>query len=1788
MSLTSCLHKAKDTMHPDDFDAVLARAHALEDEGVATPVAERQAVQEVLEGVTAELGVATSHGANGAMTNQDVVDNQGGRFADDYQPGTVKFNSFDNDERAQERLNRIQNIEEEYRLPNIHQAVPKDYVPKESSQKTVTIYRGIPSSVKEASIRPGDWVGLSKKYAADHGTGETGKSKVISIDVPADHVAWAGTDMNEWFYAPRQPNEPTAPENGGDITRSAQRPEVMALYRGESVGNKGGKFYTPDYEWARQFTQSGQDHEIKAIGVKSAEIFDPETPFYGGDDDAIKEAIKQARSAGFKAVWLSEGPGEPRSVYVFNQTAIKPAPARSQEDIQQSAERPMFASHLQTAIEGVPDRLSTMAAPQWKLWLDANAGKLGIKKDEVEWSGIKDYLDLRGKDKVTRAEVMDYLQANGVQLGETVLGAVGVKDSEIIRQQNSPAVEDIAGEWFITGDGGDVVSGPFESEDDAEAHLNTAIGGVKSETKYHQYTLPGGTNYRELLITLPPAPRKELFDVVNKKDKTILRHAESREEAQSWLDDNKGMPAARGAEIIERQAGQPEAPEYRSSHWDQPNVLVHIRVDDRVDAEGKKVLMVQEIQSDWGQDGKKKGFNTPRSGKVEKDGDKFSIHWADGGVASGYASEVAAQRDLSKYADHNKTPLAPFVTDTKSWVALGLKRAIILAVQGGYDKVALINGQQSADFYDLSKSVDEIHWSRTDSKYDLIAKKRSEGVSHKIASDIPEENLADYVGKEIAQKIVAENGRRWQGTMSGVDLKVGGEGMKAFYDQLVPQVARDLLKKLGGGKLGEVSITGEKTYTESQDMKSLVIGNNSYQQPGFDITPDMVDKVNAGLPMFSTVRQKLDEVINAKTTSIVGETSRVHTPEQGDGIKKSTGRTATGADWDSPGESRFDDMVYKFQDKQIETKRVIEAIQTASGALADDLNVYLNEEMFHGRAAKRTEDFVNLELNPMIQEMAANGLTLADVEEFLHARHAREANDVIAKRNPGEPGLQDGGSGMSNATAASYLAGLAPDERAKLQAAADKVDAIIRATRKLYVDYELESQDTVDAWDGMFQHYIPLQREDKNASPGIGQGFSIKGKETKGRTGSTRKVVDILANVAMQRERAIVRGEKNRVAKSLIGMASANENADFWSVDQVPTERVHNPATGLVEERSDPMYKNRDNAVVAKIKDANGTVREHAVVFNEDDPRALRMAVALKNLDATQLEGLLGASAKITRYFAAVNTQYNPVFGVVNLVRDVQGAMLNLTSTPLANDKLKIAKYTGSALKAVYADLRAVRKGGVASSVWSSLWEDFQNVGGQTGYRDMFATSADRGEAIQKALDPTGWMDGKLGKVFTANGTLKVPLAQAQKQAGFLFDWLSDYNGAMENGVRLAAYKAGLERGLSREQAASIAKNLTTNFNRKGQASQQAGAMFAFFNAAIQGTARIGQTLFDMEPGKPKTLRLSAAGKKIVYGGILLGSVQAMALAAAGFGDEDPPEFARERSLIIPTGGKTYISIPMPLGLHIIPNIGRVATEFALSGFKNPVKRSIGLIGMFADAFNPIGNAGLSMQTLAPTALDPLVALTENKDWTGRPIAKTSFNKAIPGHTLGRDTSTAIGEVLAEAINALSGGNEHVAGVFSPTPDQVDYLIGQVTGGVGREYSKVEQSLKASVRGEALPTYKIPLVGRFIGNAEGQASEGSAFYANVDKLNEIETEAKGLKEAGKSQEARALLASKPEAYLIAQANTAESQARKLRKSKSELIKAGAPREQVIAIEAKITAVMARLNRSMEQMEKSKN
>lgn len=118
--------------------------------------------------------------------------------------GFLKEGFYQGDDEERERRGNKANHEKNDFLPIIYKKFngpwrrPIEY----KGAEKVTIYRGVPSHLETPEIRAGDWVALSREYAGEHGTGETGASQIVSDVVPAIDVVWAGTDENEWFYVP--------------------------------------------------------------------------------------------------------------------------------------------------------------------------------------------------------------------------------------------------------------------------------------------------------------------------------------------------------------------------------------------------------------------------------------------------------------------------------------------------------------------------------------------------------------------------------------------------------------------------------------------------------------------------------------------------------------------------------------------------------------------------------------------------------------------------------------------------------------------------------------------------------------------------------------------------------------------------------------------------------------------------------------------------------------------------------------------------------------------------------------------------------------------------------------------------------------------------------------------------------------------------------------------------------------------------------------------------------------------------------------------------------------------------------------------------------------------------------------------------------------------------------------------------------------------------------------------------------------------------------------------------
>ena len=903
--------------------------------------------------------------------------------------------------------------------------------------------------------------------------------------------------------------------------------------------------------------------------------------------------------------------------------------------------------------------------------------------------------------------------------------------------------------------------------------------------------------------------------------------------------------------------------------------------------------------------------------------------------------------------------------------------------------------------------------------------------------------------------------------------------------------------------------------------------------------------------------------------------------------------------WELAPETKLGHLIntldYKIHDKHVDTRQVQAAITKNAGLIDDTFDAYMKEELYHSRTANEIKDFLKKDLSPIIGDLIKARLNIDDLEQYLHNRHAEERNDAIAQINPRFADVDnEPGSGIGTKAARDYFKNLDPTKAAQLAKIAAKVDDIIKGTQKILVDRGLETQQTIDNWNGAYKHYIPLMRDQEELDfmhngAGLGKGFQVKGSASKRAYGSTKSVVDILANIAIQRESAVIRSEKARIGRALYGLALKNPNPDFWlpvnpdavknkaalyqeliamglpisvaqNFIQEPKTPSIDPLTGQVRYTINAGLRSSPNVFPVRI---NG--KDRYIFFNTKDPKAIRMAQAMSNLDAQTLGGLLGTTALITRWIASVNTQYNPVFGVVNFYRDTKGAMLNMTNTPLAGMQKEVLSHVFPAMFAIIQNERASRNNKTVTNPYSVLYDRFRRAGGTTGFREAFAKGNFSGK--DTTIIERLWKEETQGA--------------AMKKARYIFDALSDYNEAMENAVRLSIFKVALDHNLSEERAASLGKNITINFNRKGQSTPLFQALYAFFNPAVQGTVLVGKTL------------AGPAGRKIVAGGLAIGVLQALWMAAAGFDADEPPDYVRDKNFIIPIGNKKYLTLPMPPGYNVIPGLSRIITEYVLgqnhliSGGKPLTDAAAQILTLFVDSFNPLGGGSL-LQMVSPTVIDPIAATAMNKDAFGRPIFKEDLStKPTPGFMRSRENATQVSQWIAEFLNYVSSpaGTHYTKGKWSPTADEIDYYAGQVGGGAAREAIKAAELAKSAFTSEPVPSYRIPLAGRFYGDAKSQSAIQDKFYNNITLMNKYGNEITNIQKSG--QDPSKYMRAHPEAQLYNAASNFNNAINEMNKNKKNMLKNKLPLKDIREYEAQKYQIMKTFNDQVASAQKQR-
>lgn len=623
--------------------------------------------------------------------------------------------------------------------------------------------------------------------------------------------------------------------------------------------------------------------------------------------------------------------------------AIKPGKVKVEAD-------PLgFYSPIEKALANSPRKQGTGQA------FINDITKFSPSKGELEATGIFDWL--RDQKSVTKQDVLNYIDQNRVQIEEVVRGTIL---DDVDRQKMNDINRRISRGFQ------EMVTPEEEEWFDATKARLAEFKEPKFERE--ELVLPGGKNYREILLKLPISKSDNLLQLENRaydlsKQVTDLREQyrilaeidpKSVETFNTFQQLKQLTKEKEKADFDFREARAEEAGKnYESTHWPgDPNTLAHMRMQDMT-LGGKKTLVIEEIQSDWHQQGREKGYMVPPKvdlykpkkletnysdffdrGEVRGDDDrlvgqinktknnkfdaeiilqqnqghnlgqfntkeeafdaikntKLYVHRKAGEFGMGeYDAFFLNKEDALKSSKMSGVPDAPF---KKDWYQLAIKRLMKYAADNDYDQVALVGPEEQIRRGSLSTYIDGLYYKKNpDGSIKLEAEK---GGSVVLDKTVDPKDLELYVNKDVAEKIL--NSKEGDGTLTGDDLEIGGEGMRQYYDRNYPDSMNRIGKKYGA-KVNKTNFVlkefepddVEEVYTGEFDrygreiMAYKVVDRETGKEIAFEYDFDKVlDEANKKAP--STSMWVMDLPATLKSDVKVGQPYK-----KGGAVKKRNG-----------------------------------------------------------------------------------------------------------------------------------------------------------------------------------------------------------------------------------------------------------------------------------------------------------------------------------------------------------------------------------------------------------------------------------------------------------------------------------------------------------------------------------------------------------------------------------------------------------------------------------------------------------------------------------------------------------------------------------------------------------------------------------------------------------------------------------------------------------------------------------------------------------------------------------
>lgn len=669
-----------------------------------------------------------------------------------------------------------------------------------------------------------------------------------------------------------------------------------------------------------------------------------------------------------------------------------------------------------------------------------------------------------------------------------------------------------------------------------------------------------------------------------------------------------------------------------------------------------------------------------------------------------------------------------------------------------------------------------------------------------------------------------------------------------------------------------------------------------------------------------------------------------------------------------------------------------------------------------------------------------------------------------------------------------------------------QVNAVTGATLQKAYESGLMSKETYDDISSMYEYYIPLRGFDEKTGEDTyaylsdkNSAFNAPLKTAKGRKS---KADDPFANMESMAESAIMQGNRNTLVKQKFLNFALNHPSDLVSVSNVWLE--HDDVTDEWKPVfADNLSENDSPAEIEqKVKDFNDRMQElcknepdkyrsqkehpdipYRVVESRDlkqhqvlvkrngveyvvtingNPRAAQALNGQTNPDndnAGAIGAILRAGEALNRQLSAFYTTRNPDFVVSNFIRDALYGNTMVWVKEGANYAVRYNKNFMKVNPAIMKILFTKLRNGTLdmNNETEKMFKLFMDNGGETGYSTVRDIEKHKND-IKRELRRAGRIS--IGKAWSLLG-----------------ERLDEYNRAVENCARFAAFMTSRQMKRSIDRSIYDAKEISVNFNKKGSGAKFMGAngqtfggntaafvsglgrsFYVFWNAAVQGTTNFGRQL-GRHPGKA----LTGVGAMFMLG---------LLMAAIGSGDDGDdgdknayynlPEYVRHSNIVfrLPGMDEQWISIPLPVEYRAMYGMGELAMS-AVSGKEHYTGEELAnqIAGQFSQLM-PIDflEGGGGWNAFVPSSVKPFAEVIANKSWTGMPLYKdTPWNKDMPEWTKSYKSGNKYLINLAAVMNDVSGGDQYTKGSIDINPAKVEYLLNGYFGGVSNTIDKTSK-----------------------------------------------------------------------------------------------------------------------------------